>query len=180
MVLPARILTKLSVFMSAVARLAALGRGISQDNWIDRVRYLHQIGGGSSGPAGSFLDSHFQEIHLFDTMCERIVTTFSATLERYQNLSTGAYHCIISNTLRQTFYGQKFNHGTGTHSSALGDIVGRGECLAGKYPNRGKPIERADEAEMKGRVCNDKCDSKTLEFLAPGSTADRLGSFPVL
>ncbi|KAJ7360844.1 hypothetical protein DFH08DRAFT_1074001 [Mycena albidolilacea] len=81
--------------------------GTGQDNWMDRVRYLHRTAVRLDKRQGSFaplvhtwkatfhqgmtLSHHHSEIeniHLFDTLGGRVVATFFATLRHYCNLSS--------------------------------------------------------------------------------------------
>ncbi|KAF7348630.1 hypothetical protein MVEN_01381000 [Mycena venus] len=100
----------------------ALTGGIGRDNWIDRVRHLHRIAvrldrlvqnpyapmvrswnvSFPKRPIGRF-HPDIQNIHLFDKLYERILTTFSATLGLYHNLSSlHIYGLLIDAPFRAT------------------------------------------------------------------------------
>ncbi|KAJ7860460.1 hypothetical protein B0H14DRAFT_577259 [Mycena olivaceomarginata] len=94
------------LFREQTLDVAALGRGLDQGNWMDRVRHLHRtavrldrLAEGPFPPSvhtwkvtfsrGMVLSpSHpdIENIHLFDTLSDRVLRTFFATLKNYQNL----------------------------------------------------------------------------------------------
>ncbi|KAJ7869146.1 hypothetical protein B0H14DRAFT_3861270 [Mycena olivaceomarginata] len=96
------------LFREQTLDVAALGRGLDKGNWMDRVRHLHRtavrldrLAEGSFPPSvhtwkvtfsrGMVLSrSHpdIENIHLFDTLSDRVLRTFFATLKNYQNLAS--------------------------------------------------------------------------------------------
>ncbi|KAJ7697219.1 hypothetical protein B0H17DRAFT_376541 [Mycena rosella] len=96
------------VFQDQTFDVAALGRQLTRNNWMDRVRHLHRtavrLDRLIESPYAHFVRSwkvtlphssrispyhpDIQNIHVFDTTYDRVVTTFCRTLEVYQNLSS--------------------------------------------------------------------------------------------
>ncbi|KAJ7359121.1 hypothetical protein DFH08DRAFT_800994 [Mycena albidolilacea] len=96
------------LFREQTFDVAVLGRGLDKGNWMDRVRHLHRtavrldrLAEGSFPPSvhtwkvtfsrGMLLShSHpdIENIHLFDTLSNRVLRTFFATLKNYRNLAS--------------------------------------------------------------------------------------------
>ncbi|KAJ6603609.1 hypothetical protein DFH09DRAFT_968732 [Mycena vulgaris] len=81
--------------------VAALVDRLSRDNWMDRVRHLHRtavrLDRLVEDPYAPFVRSwkvtliyrpDIENIHLFDTLYDRVLATFTTTLGVYQNLSS--------------------------------------------------------------------------------------------
>ncbi|KAJ6602742.1 hypothetical protein DFH09DRAFT_451198 [Mycena vulgaris] len=111
------------VFKHQKFDVAALGVRVGQRNWMDRVRHLHR----TAVRLDRLLEGHaplvrswkvafnnelvpmgrahpdIWNIHVFDTIYDRITTTFSATLGTYQNVSSLDIHRFnIEATFRNT------------------------------------------------------------------------------
>ncbi|KAJ7808990.1 hypothetical protein B0H14DRAFT_3760297 [Mycena olivaceomarginata] len=95
------------LFREQTLDMAALGEGLDTDNWVDRARHLHRTAVRLDRLAEGFLPelvhswnvtfsrivwSHYhrgiENIHLFDTLSLRVVTTFFSTLKLYRNLTS--------------------------------------------------------------------------------------------